>query len=225
MEIKIAGENSLICYFNAADLKTNNRQAMALAQLLTEANHGWLIDVTPAYQSVLVTYDALQTDHLAIKHFLRLCKLNTSTVLTCQPQRLEIPILYNYPQNNDLEKMAEQHQMSVQSIIELHEKQVYQVYAIGFSPGFAFLGEVDERIATPRLATPRTSVPKGAVGIADRQTAVYPNSSPGGWNIIGLCPTQFFTPDLTPPIPLKVGDEVKFSAISPEEFQRLGGRY
>ena len=85
------------------------------------------------------------------------------------------------------------------------------------------MGEVDERIATPRLSTPRMKVPKGAVAIADRQTAVYPSVSPGGWNIIGLCPIDMFDAKASPTMPVNVGDKVKFKAISKEKFLSLGG--
>ena len=89
--------------------------------------------------------------------------------------------------------------------------------------GFAYLGEVDERIAMPRLNTPRMKVPKGAVAIADRQTAIYPSTSPGGWNIIGLCPVEMFNANNNPNMPVQVGDRVKFKAISRDEFSSLGG--
>ncbi|MDX1733979.1 MAG: carboxyltransferase domain-containing protein, partial [Halioglobus sp.] len=99
----------------------------------------------------------------------------------------------------------------------------YRVYAIGFAPGFAYMGEVDERIARPRLATPRSAVPAGAVAIADRQTAVYPAVSPGGWNLIGLCPTPMFDPAAEPPMPVAVGDSVRFRPIDRQEYLSLGG--
>jgi KipI family sensor histidine kinase inhibitor len=114
--------------------------------------------------------------------------------------------------------------LSVEQVIEIHQSIEYRVYAIGFAPGFAYLGEVDERIAAPRLATPRKKVPKGAVAIADRQTAVYPAQSPGGWNLIGLCPTDMFDPGAEEIMPVSVGDKVKFSAISRTDFLQLGGQ-
>jgi len=113
--------------------------------------------------------------------------------------------------------------MSVEQVISLHQAQEYRVYAIGFSPGFAYLGEVDERIAMPRLATPRLKVPKGAIAIADRQTAIYPAQSPGGWNIIGSCPVDMFNPNKKPIMPVSVGDRVKFYAIDKQQYLALGG--
>ena len=94
---------------------------------------------------------------------------------------------------------------------------------MGFAPGFAYLGEIDSRIAAPRLSTPRSNVPSGAVAIADRQTAIYPAQSPGGWNLIGLCPSLMFDPNQTPSTLVEVGDRVSFKAIDRHEFIQLGG--
>lgn len=114
--------------------------------------------------------------------------------------------------------------LSIDEIINLHQNLTYRVYAIGFAAGFAFLGQVDERLATPRLNTPRLKVPRGAVGIADRQTAIYLDVSPGGWNLIGLCPTLMFDAESTPHMPVSVGDEVCFKGITKEVFNELGGQ-
>ena len=96
-------------------------------------------------------------------------------------------------------------------------------YAIGFAPGFAYLGQVNERLATSRLATPRAKVPRGAVGIADQQTAVYPSESPGGWNLIGRCPVRMFDPNALDALKVSVGDRVRFEPIDRETFLGLGG--
>jgi KipI family sensor histidine kinase inhibitor len=136
---------------------------------------------------------------------------------------VELPVYYSLESGPDLAVIAKQSQLTIDQIIEIHQAQEYRVYAIGFAPGFAYLGEVDERIAMPRLSTPRLAVPKGAVAIADKQTAVYPNISPGGWNIIGLCPIDMFDASATPIMPVNVGDKVKFKAISKEEYLTLGG--
>ena len=106
---------------------------------------------------------------------------------------------------------------------QLHTEGEYRVYAIGFAPGFAYLGDVDERIAAPRLATPRQRVPRGAVAIADRQTAVYPEPSPGGWNLVGRSPLRMFDPTAEEPMPVRVGDRIRFNAISRDTFFELGG--
>ncbi|MEQ8514779.1 MAG: allophanate hydrolase subunit 1, partial [Chromatocurvus sp.] len=123
----------------------------------------------------------------------------------------------------DLNAVADRAGLSVGDIIDLHSGTEYRVYAIGFAPGFAYLGELDERLTTPRLTTPRQRVPRGAVAIADRQTAVYPAVSPGGWNLIGSCPQRMFDPARDPSMPVGVGDRVRFCPISRDEFLRAGG--
>ena len=137
---------------------------------------------------------------------------------------VELPVYYAAESGPDLVVIAKRNKLSVEQVIEIHQSKEYRVYAIGFAPGFAYLGEVDERIASPRLSTPRMKVPKGAVAIADKQTAVYPNVSPGGWNIIGLCPTDMFDMTATPIMPVNVGDKVKFKSIDKNEFLALGGQ-
>jgi KipI family sensor histidine kinase inhibitor len=134
-----------------------------------------------------------------------------------------LPVYYSEESGPDLEVIAKRGNIDIDDVIEIHQQQEYRVYAIGFAPGFAYLGEVDKRIAAPRLATPRQKVPRGAVAIADRQTAVYPAVSPGGWNLIGLCPTRMFDPDKTPSMPVQVGDRIRFSAISRDQFIDQGG--
>ncbi|MEZ5502882.1 MAG: 5-oxoprolinase subunit PxpB, partial [Halioglobus sp.] len=134
-----------------------------------------------------------------------------------------LPVYYAAEVGADLEALARRAGLSTDQVIDLHAGTLYRVYAIGFAPGFADLGQVDERIAAPRLATPRASVPCGSVAIADRQTAVYPAQSPGGWNLIGRCPVSMFDPQSQPCMPVAVGDSVRFEAISRERFLALGG--
>ena len=119
--------------------------------------------------------------------------------------------------------IAQRAGIGVDAEIDIHLRQQYRVYGMGFAPGVADRGEVAERIAAPRIATPRQKVPRGAVAIADRQTAVYPAISPGGWNLIGLCPTRMFDPASTPSMPVAVGDRVRFQAIVKDEFIASGG--
>jgi KipI family sensor histidine kinase inhibitor len=132
-------------------------------------------------------------------------------------------VYYAADVGEDLESLAQHAGLSTAEVIDLHSSTEYRVYAIGFAPGFAYLGQVDERIAAPRLTTPRLKVPRGAVAIADRQTAVYPAVSPGGWNLIGRCPVRMFDPDAEPTMPVTVGDRVRFEPVSRERFLALGG--
>ena len=108
-------------------------------------------------------------------------------------------------------------------VIERHSARTYQVFALGFAPGFAFMGLVDECLASPRLQTPRKRVPAGSLGVADRQTAIYPLVSPGGWNLVGRSPTRLFDRELDGYSIWQPGDRVRFQPIDHAEFVRLGG--
>jgi KipI family sensor histidine kinase inhibitor len=105
----------------------------------------------------------------------------------------------------------------------MHTEQEYRVYAMGFAPGFAYLGELPEKLRLPRLDNPRTKIPAGSVAIAEAQTAVYPSESPGGWNIIGRTAETLYDPQADSISPMKVGDRVQFKAVSKDEFEQAGG--
>jgi inhibitor of KinA len=132
-----------------------------------------------------------------------------------------IPVCYGGSFGPDLAEVAGLHQLSIAEVIQLHSAVVYKVYMIGFMPGFAYLGGMDERLSTPRKVTPRKSVPAGAVGVAGGQTGVYPLESPGGWQIIGQTPVRLFDLNRREPSLLKPGDTVIFKAIDSKEFNQL----
>ena len=151
----------------------------------------------------------------------KLEKSSKKSGISEEKQVITLPVLYGGENGPDLSTIAKNAGISEREVISIHESKPYLVYAIGFAPGFAYLGEVDPKIATPRLETPRQTVPKGAVAIADRQTAVYPAESPGGWNIIGICPIPMFN-SLSPPyMPVSVGDTVKFESIDENHFDKI----
>ncbi len=227
MKIEVAGENSLILYFGDTANPEISAQIQQTSYKIASVMGDRLVDQIASYASLLIIYDALQCDHIEVGKLIReaLLDLDRTSIVTGTKANdcIELPVYYSEESGPDLKLISERSGLDINEIIEIHQGTVYRAYAIGFALGFAFLGHVDERIATPRLKTPRLKVPRGAVAIADRQTAVYPNESPGGWNLIGLCPSPMFTPDSTPHMPIKVGDEVRFKAIDREEFIDLGG--
>ena len=222
--IDIAGENSSIVYFSERPCSTTSSMITHTANYLKTALADQLIDLVPSYTSLLVIYNPLLTDHQRIcKAILHGADERPRDTGTQAGRIIQLPVYYSVESGPDLSTLAENAGLTIDEVITLHQQTEYLVYAIGFAPGFAYLGEVDPRIAAPRLATPRQKVPRGAVAIADRQTAVYPAQSPGGWNLIGLCPTIMFDPDKQPITPVEVGDRVRFNAISREQFLKLGG--
>lgn len=228
LDIQIAGESSVILYLCLGSLQKNNLMVQQLCEVLHQHRPTWMIELVPAYHSVLVYFEPLSADHyLVIKHLKRvMAKLTTltDTVGKQQVTNVALPVWYDAPIDNDLGRIAKRSGLSRQQVIRCHHSKTYQVYCLGFAPGFAFLGEVDETIAMPRLTSPRRQVPAGAVAIADRQTAVYPHASPGGWNIIGLCPTPLFDSKKQPCSPFAVGYTVTFHPIEESEFFALGGK-
>ncbi len=223
MRIEVAGQNAFIVYFGEKTGAEVSAQIQAAVARIAANMDDTLVDLVPSYASLLVIFDIDGDDHFAVKRRLRAALNGLDAAAAAEGELVTLPVYYCTDAGPDLESLAERAGIPVDAVIDIHRSQEYRVYAIGFAPGFAYLGEVDERIAAPRLKTPRQKVPRGAVAIADRQTAVYPSVSPGGWNLIGLCPTRMFDPEKNPSMPVKVGDRVRFEAIERDAFIAQGG--
>lgn len=227
--VTIASENALIVYFDNRPSPAVSRKISITAEKLKAYLGAALIDLVPSYTSLLVIFDLAKTDHHSVRR-----AINTALERSKKASGIEeiqepgslitLPVYYSEESGPDLQLVADNAGLTKEEVIAIHQQSQYLVYAIGFAPGFAYLGEVDPRIATPRLATPRLQVPRGAVAIADRQTAVYPAQSPGGWNLIGLCPVLMFDPHSSPSMPVQVGDRVCFEAIDRASFLSMGGQ-
>lgn len=229
-----ASESALILYIDQPLTETLASQLKSIADQIRlnsniKSNSTTTdIEIVASYASLLINYNPLVTDHFAMKRIayeaIHSMYLSGQTLQDkVKEQIVELPVYYSEQTGPDLTRIAQHHNLSIEAVIQLHQQQAYRVFAIGFAPGFGYLGQVDSNIAMPRLATPRAMVPKGAVAIADRQTAVYPAASPGGWNIIGQCPILMFNPDIEPAMPFKVGDSVQFKSIEKAEYLALGG--
>ncbi len=223
MELHSAGENALILYLGNATSPEVSARVQAAAAAVELALGDDLIDLVPSYASLLIIYNSFTTDHLSVGRRVRECVTHLAAAGELEGKLVVLPVYYHPEAGEDLAALADRAGLSIDQVIALHSESEYRVYAIGFAPGFAYLGEVDPRIAAPRLSTPRQKVPRGAVAIADRQTAVYPAVSPGGWNLIGRCPVRMFNPDASPIMPVTVGDRVRFEPIARARFIALGG--
>jgi KipI family sensor histidine kinase inhibitor len=223
MKIETAGQDALIVYFAEQASAEVSAQIQHAVTNIREQMNDIIVDLVPSYASLLVIFNLDNCDPFSARSRLRAALTNLAPDESQTGNLVTLPAYYSLESGPDLEVIAERGKISVDDVIDIHQQQEYRVYAIGFAPGFAYLGEVDERIAAPRLATPRQKVPRGAVAIADRQTAVYPAQSPGGWNLIGLCPTRMFDPEKQPSMPVQVGDRIQFKAIERSEFLSLGG--
>ena len=202
MTFKIVSVDSFMLYFEQVISEKVLDEVQRTYQALKNING--ISDLTPSYCSILVQFDILIHTHKSLE-----TKINSITVgsaLADVKQNKLIKIPTNYKQNLDLKRVAQHNRLSIEEVIKIHTQTTYRVYAIGFMVGFAYLATVDKRIATPRLESPRKKVPKGSVAIADNQTAIYPQDSAGGWNVIGVTEFDGFGE-------FCVGDRVKFVEI------------
>ena len=134
---------------------------------------------------------------------------------------VEIPTIYGGEYGPDIEFVAEHNNISIDEVIEIHSSRNYLIYMLGFTPGFPYLGGMSEKIETPRLKTPRTKIPAGTVGIAGKQTGIYPIDSPGGWQLIGRTPVKLYDPFADPPVLLNSGDYLRFVPIDETEYKSI----
>jgi KipI family sensor histidine kinase inhibitor len=222
--LQIAGEAALIVYLAEKPGPGVSSRIQALETALRGDLGAALEDLIPSYASLLVLFDIHATDHFHVARCVRNALAGLQDTTAQEGRLVEIPVYYAPESGEDIEALGAGSGLGWEGVADVHAAGEYRVYAIGFAPGFAYLGEVDERIAAPRLATPRTAVPRGAVAIADRQTAVYPAVSPGGWNLIGRSPLRMFDPAADEPMPVRVGDRVRFVRIDRNDFETLGGR-
>lgn len=222
MQFKLASVDSLMIYFGdeiSSDISTEVKKAyMGLKDL----NLNGIIEIVPSYSSIFITYDIFKYDYESVTKLLKE-SINLNKNSSKEEKIVTIDVYYAPEVGLDLEDISFKTKLSIEQIIEIHSSKLYDVYAIGFLPGFAYLASVDEKIAVPRLKTPRKQIPKGSVSIADTQTAVYPKSSPGGWNILGRTNVELFDKTLETLSPLSVGDKVKFNPITKKEFLNQGG--
>ncbi len=221
--IENAGPDALIIRFGRQIDEALVPVIRAAADRLAAELGDQLRDLVPAYTTLMVVYDPLRNDFAGMvqKINTRLATLEMTQAET--GRRVEIPVYYDPEVGPDLERVARLHGISIDEVIRLHTAREYHVFAIGFAPGFAYMGQVDAALRTPRLDTPRTRVPVGSVALADQQTAVYPVATPGGWNILGCAPVKMFDPELTSLCPVEAGDRVRFVSVSKAEFLAAGG--
>jgi KipI family sensor histidine kinase inhibitor len=220
----MAGENAIIIYFGDRVSSDLIEKISFYTQSLTDELAELIIDVVPSYTSLMVSYKLNLVNHEDFCQQVEQILLSKSVVSDPGRSRvIEIPVYYDLDVGLDLEALLNYKNLSLEQFIEIHSSTKYLVYAIGFSPAFAFLGEVDPRIRKPRLQNPRIKIPAGSVGIADNQTAVYPTNSSGGWNIIGKTPMDLSLDNPENLTRFIVGDHVRFIPIDKQQYLYLGG--
>ena len=191
---------------------------------MTAADIEGVEELVPTYRSLLVQYDlhkvAYEDVAARLEEFAKVAESPADTVPRGNVV-VHIPMAYGGEFGPDLEAVADHNGLSSQEVIDIHSGTGYRVFMLGFAPGFPYLGGMDERIACPRLQTPRIRVAAGSVGIAESQTGVYPNASPGGWRIIGRTPVKLFDPGAEPPAAILPGSKVVFMPVSEAKYRTI----
>ena len=216
------GEFAICVSFENRISEKINQKVFDLARYIEKNPLAGMLELVPAFSSLTLFYDPLivkktfpnfSTAFEAAGFYLQNALQNLSENENKKPRTIEI--VFDASENFalDLEFISETKKLSKTEIIGIFTSKIYRVFMLGFLPGFAYMGETDERIAVSRKETPRLKVPKGSVGIAGNQTGIYPFDSPGGWQIIGRTETEMFTPHEESPTFLKAGDLVKFKVL------------
>ena len=218
-ELLPAGDSALLVRLPERIDPELNAWCIALGRSLERRIGKPILDVVVGYCSVTVYFDPISTDARWLEAEIRAIAGDSSEVAGDAGGFVEVPVCYGGEFGPDLADVARFGNCSHEEVIAIHSSATYRVYMVGFVPGFAYLAEVDRRIAAPRRGSPRTAVPAGSVAIAGGQTGIYPSATPGGWNIIGRTPVKPYDASRREPFLLKAGDRVRFRPIEPAEFQ------
>jgi inhibitor of KinA len=239
MTLAALGDTAVVVTLGTTIDESTLLRVRSLAAALESDKAAGIIDVVPAYATVTVFYETSVHGQDGTPPFERVCRLiekrwakienswpdllrlHRATVESDKAaQEIEIPVCYEGEFSPDLGTVAEHTKLNSGDVVSLHAGGSYLVHAVGFTPGFAYLGGLSEKLYMPRRPSPRLAVPAGSVGIGWKQTGIYPMTSPGGWQIIGRTPLRLFDVTAEPAALLQVGDRVKFTVISTEEFRR-----
>jgi len=216
-----ASDQTLLVSFGEQIGHEAHQQVRTLAASLTEEPITAALNIHPAYCSLLIKFDLRRATHQDIEREVRQRMLRANPAAAWAGRQVEIPVCYGGDFGPDLARLAELRSLSTEDLIRIHAQTAYTVYFLGFVPGFAYLGVVPDAIAAPRLASPRQRVEAGSVGIAGRQTGIYPCPVPGGWQLIGRTPLSMFRTERDPMALLACGDEVRFRPICRDEYIQI----
>lgn len=223
MKIEIASVDSVIIYFGDKISKEINSEVKRSYRHLKDLNNRAILGMIPSYNSLFITYDIFKYDYSSIKEYLEEELSLRSLEERSDGDLITIDVYYGEEVGLDLKAVANEKKISIEEVVKIHSEKIYDVYAIGFLAGFAYLGMVDKKINSPRLQTPRKKIPKGSVAIANEQTAIYPSDSPGGWKILGKTAFELLDMNDKQLSPITINSQIKFNPISKAQFLQQGG--
>jgi inhibitor of KinA len=221
MKMVAASDSSLLVELGETVSEELHRRVLGLFRALLAEHDPRIRNLHPGYASLLIDFDPLRLTHDDLAVRVGQLMNSPASEASAPARTVEIPVCYDAEFGPDLTDVAQHNQITIDEVIRLHTSATFLVYFLGFSPGFAYMGGLPEKLRTPRLATPRMRVPAGTVAIAGEQTGIYPIDSAGGWRLLGRTPEQMFDASATPPTRLQPGDLVRFTAISRASFEGM----
>jgi KipI family sensor histidine kinase inhibitor len=216
-----AGDSALVVEMPSRVDPEINARLVGMAEAVRSRIGGAVRDAVVGFCTLTVYFDPLHVDAAWLEGELRALAREDGVATPAAGATLEIPVCYGNDLGPDLQEVAALAGCSEDDVIRIHTSVEYRVFVVGFVPGFAYMGVVDERLALPRRTVPRTRVPAGSVAIAAGQTGIYPIETPGGWHLLGRTPIRPFDPDRSEPVLFSPGDRVRFHSIDRETFDRL----
>jgi len=217
------GEQGLVVELGDAIDPAVNARVRWLARAVVERLGAEVLEVVPTYRSLLLVHDPVRVPRARLAARVRslLARMPADAGRDLPGRLVHVPACYGGAHGPDLDEVARLHGLSPAAVVERHAAATYVVYMLGFTPGFAYLGGLDEGLATPRLAAPRPRVEAGAIGIAGTQTGIYPVASPGGWRIVARTPLRLFDAARPSPFLFAAGDRVRFEPVDAARFDLL----
>ncbi|WP_026934074.1 5-oxoprolinase subunit PxpB [Christiangramia echinicola] len=220
-QISPLGDRSILIDFGGEISSGSLEKVLFFKKKIEKSNFKQKVEVINTYNSLLISYlftiEDVYGEVLRLKGLVRQANIPKKS----NYKIFQIPVCYDKDFGLDLEYISKANNLTIEDIIELHTAPLYQIYFIGFLPGFLYLGGLDKRLHISRKKSPRKSVEKGAVGIGENQTGIYPKSSPGGWQILGKTPIDLFNKNEDPPTKFSAGDKIRFVAVSKNEFVEI----
>lgn len=215
------GETGITVEFGNEISPDINHRVSLLNSLIKKSKIDGIIESVPTYRSLTVYYNPLKISYDDILAILKGLGTKESTALESENLVVEIPVWYSCESGPDLSFVAQHSGKTIDEVIKIHSEPLYLIYMLGFTPGFPYLGGMDEAIAAPRLESPRIKIEAGSVGIAGKQTGIYSLNSPGGWRLIGKTPVRLYDVNKKDPILLKSGEYLRFVPITKEEYDNI----
>lgn len=217
----LAGDRAIVLEFGNEISKEVNLLVRKLYYSISKKNIEGIEEMVPTYCSLIVYYNPQRVKYSVLTKKIKELENSITEITLPTACVTEIPTLYGGEYGPDLKFVAQHSKLSIKEVIKIHTEKECFIYMLGFLPGFVYLGGMSDKINTPRLEKPRLEVLEGSVGIAGKQTGIYPIGSPGGWQIIGRTPIKLYDPQKKFPFLLKSGDYIKFYPINKEQFKEI----